>query len=74
MKKEFGKRLITSGILTILLFLMLKFTIVFLSSLLIIFVISWLEFNALFEKIFIKKKFFLNIYLNFLYLFIFYFL
>ena len=69
MKKEFGKRLITSGILTILLFLMLKFTIVFLSSLLIIFVISWLEFNALFEKIFIKKKIFFK-YLSQFFIFI----
>ena len=69
MKKEFGKRLITSGILTILLFLMLKFTIVFLSSLLIIFVLSWLEFNALFEKIFIKKKIFFK-YLSQFFIFI----
>ena len=69
MKNEIGKRLITSGILTILLFLMLKFTIVFLSSLLIIFVISWLEFNALFEKIFIKKKIFFK-YLSQFFIFI----
>ena len=48
---------------------MLKFTIVFLSSLLIIFVISWLEFNALFEKIFIKKKIFFK-YLSQFFIFI----
>ena len=55
MSKEFSKRLITSIFLILLLLSMLKFSIVLISSLLLIFVISWLEFNSLIEKIFKKK-------------------
>ena len=55
MSKEFSKRLITSIFLILLLLSMLKFSIVLISSLLLIFVISWLEFNYLIEKIFKNK-------------------
>ena len=68
MKKELIKRSVTSAILIILLFFMLKFTIVLLSSLLIVFVFSWLEFNSLLEKIFKKKLIFLK-YLSKLFIF-----
>ena len=68
MKKELIKRLVTSVILIILLFFMLKFTIVLLSSLLIVFVFSWLEFNSLLEKIFTKKLIFLK-YISKLFIF-----
>ena len=56
MRSELNKRIYTSIILLILLFLMLKYAVVLISSLLIIFVISWLEFNELLEKIFRKKN------------------
>ena len=55
MRSELNKRIYTSIILLILLFLMLKYAVVLISSLLIIFVISWLEFNELLEK-FLEKK------------------
>ena len=56
MKKELIKRFITSIVLIILLSLMLKSSVVLISSLLLIFVFSWIEFSFLFEKIFKKKK------------------
>ena len=58
MKKELIKRFITSIVLIILLSLMLKSSVVLISSLLLIFVFSWIEFSFLFEKIFKKKNFF----------------
>ena len=56
MKKELIKRFITSIVLIILLSLMLKSSVVLISSLLLIFVFSWIEFSFLFEKIFKKNK------------------
>ena len=55
MNKELNNRVLTSIILILLLFFMLKISIVLISSLLLIFVFSWLEFCALIEKIFSKK-------------------
>ena len=55
-EKELIKRFITSIVLIILLSLMLKSSVVLISSLLLIFVFSWIEFSFLFEKIFKKKK------------------
>ena len=74
MLKEFNQRVITSLILITLLVLMLKYSVVLISLLLLIFVASWLEFNNLLENIYIKKpnsifknllKFFIFIYLLF---------
>lgn len=56
MSKELKQRLLTSIFLIVLLTLMLSFTIVLISLLLIIFVISWLEFNNLLDKIYKKNK------------------
>ena len=56
MKKELIKRFITSIVLIVLLSSMLKSSVVLISSLLLIFVFSWIEFSFLFEKIFKKKK------------------
>ena len=73
MNKELNKRLFTSVILIFLLFLMLQYSVVLISSLLLIFVISWIEINSIFEKIFNKnrnknlQKFFIK-FIIFLYL------
>ena len=56
MIKEFNLRILTSFVLIILLVLMLKFSVVLISTLLLIFVISWLEFNNILENIYKKKK------------------
>lgn len=58
MNNEFIKRLQTSIVLIFLLSLMVKYSVVLISSLLLIFVISWIEFNNLLENIYKKKKFF----------------
>ena len=55
MTKEFKQRLLTSVVLIILLILMLNYSVVLISSLLLIFVISWLEFNYILEIIYIKN-------------------
>ena len=73
MNKELNKRLFTSVLLISLLFLMLQYSVVLISSLLLIFVISWIEINSIFEKILNKnegstlQKFFIK-FLIFLYL------
>ena len=73
MNKELNKRLFTSVLLISLLFLMLQYSVVLISSLLLIFVISWIEINSIFEKILYKnrestlQKFFIK-FLIFLYL------
>ena len=73
MNKELNKRLFTSILLISLLFLMLQYSVVLISSLLLIFVISWIEINSIFEKILNKtkgstlQKFFIK-FLIFLYL------
>ena len=58
MNNEFIKRLQTSIVLIFLLSLMVKYSVVLISSLLLIFVISWIEFNNLLENIYKKKNFF----------------
>ena len=56
MTKEFSTRIFTSIALIFLLVLMLKFSVILISSLLLMFVISWLEFNNLLERIYKKPK------------------
>ena len=56
MNKELNKRLFTSVLLISLLFLMLQYSVVLISTLLLIFVISWIEINSIFEKILNKNK------------------
>ena len=74
MIKEFNQRILTSISLIILLILMLKYSVVLISTLLLIFVISWLELNNILENIYLKKadlisknlfKFLIFIYLLF---------
>ena len=74
MTKELNLRILTSISLIILVILMLKYSVVLISSLLLIFVVSWLEFSNILEKIYIKKtnsafknlsKFLIFIYLIF---------
>ena len=75
MKKELNLRIFTSVALIILLALMLKYSVVLISALLLIFVFSWLEFNYILENIYKKNtnsifknliKFLIFIYLLFL--------
>ena len=56
MDKNFRKRLLTSAFLLMLLFFMLTQSVILISSLLIIFVLVWIEFNNLIDRIFIKKN------------------
>ena len=74
MTKEFNLRFLTSITLIIMLILMLKYSVVLISTLLLVFVISWLEFNNILENIYKKKtnfnfknlfKFLIFIYLLF---------
>ena len=74
MTKEFNLRFLTSITLIIMLILMLKYAVVLISTLLLVFVISWLEFNNILENIYQKKtnfnfknlfKFLIFIYLLF---------
>ena len=58
MKDELTKRIITSLFLIGLLISAFYFVYILIISLIIISLISWIEFNALFSKIFNKKKFF----------------
>ena len=64
MNKEFNLRILTSIGLIILLVLMLKYSVVLITSLLLIFVVTWLEFNNILENIFLKKinLFFKNLF------------
>ena len=55
MTKEFKQRILTSVVLITLLILMLNYSVVLISSLLLIFVVSWLEFNYILEIIYIKN-------------------
>ena len=59
-KRELQKRLITSIFLLVLLYFMLNYSYVLISSLLIISVITWYEINILIKKIFKKNDFFLK--------------
>lgn len=74
MTKEFNLRFLTSITLIITLIFMLKYSVVLISILLLVFVISWLEFNNILENIYKKKtnfnfknlfKFLIFIYLLF---------
>ena len=56
MTKEFYLRFLTSAILILLLIFMLKYSVVLISTLLLLFVVSWLEFNNVLENIFKKKQ------------------
>mgnify|MGYP006115494513 CR=1 FL=1 len=56
MTSELKKRLITSIILIILLFLMYQYSFVLIISLIIISVLAWIEFYALVSKIFTKNN------------------
>ena len=56
MYSEINKRIFTSIILILFLILMLNFSVVLISSLLLIFVLTWLEFSNILEKIYQKKK------------------
>ena len=56
MKNEFILRILTSVALIILVVLMLRYSVVLISALLLIFVISWLEFNNILENIFLKNS------------------
>lgn len=55
MTKEFYLRFLTSTILILLLIFMLKYSVVLISTLLLLFVASWLEFNNILENIFKKE-------------------
>ena len=57
MNLEFKKRIITSIFLLILLSLMFLYNYVLIISLIIISIISWIEFNALITKILLKNNF-----------------
>ena len=74
MEKEFNLRIITSIGLIMTLILMLKYPIVMILALILIFVVSWIEFNYILERIYKDKinlifknisKFFIFIYLLF---------
>ena len=52
---EFNKRILTSILLIGLLFLIIKYSYIFLLICIILFVVSWIEFSNIFIKIFIKK-------------------
>ena len=56
MSKEFNLRFLTSITLIITLIFMLKYSVVLISTLLLVFVISWLEFNNILENIYKKKN------------------
>ena len=56
MSKEFSLRFITSIFLILILSLMLKYSVVLITILLLIFVITWLEFNYILENIYKKSS------------------
>ena len=63
MKNEIIKRIITSLILILLLFLMLKYTYILISSFLIILTLSWIEFKKILDNIFSdSRKLFFKIF------------
>ena len=55
--KNLPKRIITSLFLIMLLYLMFSFTYILIISLIIISIVSWIEFHGLILKIFTKNKF-----------------
>ena len=52
MKNELKKRTITSVVLFVLLFFMFKYNYILIISLIIISLITWIEFNGIFHKLF----------------------
>jgi len=72
MIKELNLRIFTSFALIILLALMLKYSVVLISALLLIFVVSWLEFNNILENIYKKNKniFFKNLSKFFIFIYL----
>ena len=60
MTLELKKRIITSGFLLVLLSLMYFYTFILIISLIIISIISWIEFNGLIFKIFKKIRIKIN--------------
>ena len=66
MKTNLQKRIITSIFLLLLLFLMFEYSFILITGLIIIAVISWIEFNGLISKI-LKKKKTKEIFLRFIY-------
>ena len=56
MTKELYLRIFTSSILIILLILMINYSIILISTLILIFVSSWIEFNNIINRINIRKK------------------
>ena len=54
-KKELNKRLITSAFLIVLLYLIFKYSVVFIAAIIIIFVLTWIELNNLLVRSSIKK-------------------
>ena len=67
MSKNLSLRLLTSFFLLVSLILMIKYSVVFLSLMIIIFVFAWLEFNQLIDKIMNKNR---NIIIKFFIMFI----
>ena len=68
MNMELKKRIITSIFLLLLLIVMFFYSYVMIVSVIIISIISWIEFYALISKIFIKDNF-INLYHYYIYFF-----
>ena len=64
-KSELKLRVITSIFLILLLYLMLNFSVVMISSLLLIFVITWIEINNILSKFNLQKFFLRNLIIRF---------
>ena len=56
MNLELKKRIVTSILLLFLLYLMINYTYILIISLIIISVVTWIEFNSLIYKVFKKKN------------------
>ena len=76
MIKEFNLRILTSVALIIILILMIKYSVVLISLLLLIFVVSWLEFNNILEKIYTNNKnyIFKNLFKFFIFIYLLFFM
>ena len=76
MIKEFYSRTLTSLVLIFILIFMLKYSVVLISTLLLIFVFSWLEFNNILENIYKKNNQFVlkNFYKLIIFLYLLYFM
>ena len=65
MIKEFYSRTLTSLFLILILIFMLKYSVVLISTLLLVFVFSWLEFSNILENIYKKNnQLLLKIFIN----------